>query len=476
MLLFFRRIVAIVVVFLALGVLCGGFLLPGAVKAASATSPAIKLSPTFGPPTTPVEITGTGFGAQETIILDFAKTQVGSAQTDSSGAFSATITVPMSATPGYTVIKAIGQVSTLTAKALFLVRTDWPMSGFDAQHTRDNPYEDVLNTSNVSQLVQAWVEPTASETSTPVIADNTVYVGTAGQSSDEFYAFNATTGTIRWMYPLSTGHAATILNHVVYVSADKIYAFDARTGKLLWTATTGSYCSAPVLAMHIIYVGCFNDSVYAFHAATGSLIWSATTGGSITGSPAVGKKTVYIGSDDGNIYAFDATTGTLLWKHLTGGAITTSPAVSNGLVYITSSDGNVYALKGRSGATLWTASLDYAPTYSSPAIANGNVYVAGENLEEFQAQTGALMWDVKLNSEAISSPTIANGVIYLSEAYENATLFALNAMSGATLWANSLFVDGSNSSITVVNGNVYVGTGIPVQNGGDYLYAFHLPT
>jgi len=39
--------------------------------AAHASSPAITLSSTFGPPTTPVTVNGTGFGAVENITIFF---------------------------------------------------------------------------------------------------------------------------------------------------------------------------------------------------------------------------------------------------------------------------------------------------------------------------------------------------------------------------------------------------------------------
>jgi len=41
----------------------------------------------------------------------------------------------------------------------------------------------------------------------------------------------------------------------------------------------------------------------------------------------------------------DAVTGEKLWDILTGGEITSSPAVANGTVYISSHDGNLYAIE-----------------------------------------------------------------------------------------------------------------------------------
>ncbi len=55
-----------------------------------------------------------------------------------------------------------------------------------------------------------------------------------------------------------------------------------------------------------------------------------------------------------------------------------SPAVANGIVYVGADDNNLYALNASAGTTIWT----YGTTGlvdSSPAIANGVVYVGSED-------------------------------------------------------------------------------------------------
>ena len=51
---------------------------------------------------------------------------------------------------------------------------------------------------------------------------------------------------------------------------------------------------------------------------------------------------VYIGAD-ANVWALNARTGAQLWSYTTGGAVWSSPAVANGMVYVASFDGKVYA-------------------------------------------------------------------------------------------------------------------------------------
>ena len=64
---------------------------------------------------------------------------------------------------------------------------------------------------------------------------------------------------------------------------------------------------------------------------------------------------VYVGSYDQNVYALNANTGALLWKYKTANFIESSPAVANGVVYIASNDpdDNLYALDANTGTLLW---------------------------------------------------------------------------------------------------------------------------
>jgi len=87
-----------------------------------------------------------------------------------------------------------------------------------------------------------------------------------------------------------------------------------------------------------------------------------------------GQWVVYVGSG-GYVYALDASTGTKLWSYLVGGNhLTSSPAVANGVVYVGSWDLNLYALNAKTGARLWRYRTGWY-VESSPAVANGMVYV-----------------------------------------------------------------------------------------------------
>jgi outer membrane protein assembly factor BamB len=68
----------------------------------------------------------------------------------------------------------------------------------------------------------------------------------------------------------------------------------------------------------------------------------------------------------------DIRSGTPFWAYKTGGSVESSPAVANGVVYVTSDDFFLYALHARTGALLWSQSAGYYG--NPPTVASGVVY------------------------------------------------------------------------------------------------------
>jgi outer membrane protein assembly factor BamB len=88
-------------------------------------------------------------------------------------------------------------------------------------------------------------------------------------------------------------------------------------------------------------------------------------------------------------YALKASTGALLWNYTTSGTVDSSPAVANGVVYVGGGDSNVYALSAGTGVLLWKFATGSSVS-SSPAVANGVVYVGSDdgNLYAFGLKGG----------------------------------------------------------------------------------------
>jgi len=147
----------------------------------------------------------------------------------------------------------------------------------------------------------------------------------------------------------------------------------------------------------------------------------------------------------------------LKWSYKTGSYVFSSPAVANGVVYVSSeNNGNVYALNASTGHKLWSYTTG-GFVDSSPAVANGVVYVgsADSNVYALKASTGHKLWSYATGYYVASSPAVANGMVYVGS--DDSNVYALNAKTGALLWSYNTesYVD---SSPAVANGVVYVGS------------------
>jgi hypothetical protein len=207
----------------------------------------------------------------------------------------------------------------------------------------------------------------------------------------------------------------------VYVGAgSRVYAIDATTGAQIWTYTTGGQRSSPIFANGVVYVGS-GSLVYAVNASTGTQIWNATTQGIVSdSSPAVGGGAVYVSSTD-TIYCFDSSIGTQIWNYTAGGQ-TSSPVFADGYVYFGSDDGNVYCLVASTGDKIWNYKIDesalapglgreirYGPILSySPTVANGVVYISLSAIVSTAGGTSVgIIYALKTETAATPSPSLS---------------------------------------------------------------------
>jgi hypothetical protein len=102
------------------------------------------------------------------------------------------------------------------------------------------------------------------------------------------------------------------------------------------------------------------------------------------------------------------------WSFARAGPVYSSPAVANGMVYVGSDDGNVYALDSATGTEQWSLATGFG-VVSCPAVASGVVYVgsADGNVYALDAATGVKSWLFATGSLVFSSPAVASGVVYV---------------------------------------------------------------
>lgn len=346
---------------------------------------------------------------------------------------------------------------------------NWPQFQFDSCRTGYNPNEFVLSPTTVGNLALKWKQTGVSVYSSPAIANGVIYTGDL--EGDDLYAFNATTGALLWKYPVDNSFLSPAVGReTVYIAVTGgLNAVTINPPGLAWSFKFGDASSEPTLAAGVVYVGSEDGVLYALNAETGVLLWQFNTGyDQFISASAVASDIVYVTSLTGYLYALDATTGTLIWEY-TGPA--GSVAVANEKVYA-AADKILYALDAGTGALLWKFATEQSLSRSSPAVANGIVYLTsfGNSLYAVNANTGALLWKSVAgnafgNYSFYSSPAVANGVVYVGS--DDGYLYALNANSGLLLWRYRIGAELSGP--VVVNGMVYTGVWDGQSPG---LYAF----
>ncbi|MFW5876192.1 MAG: PQQ-binding-like beta-propeller repeat protein [Myxococcota bacterium] len=117
----------------------------------------------------------------------------------------------------------------------------WCEFGRDPENSRNNQVETAISKDTVDQLELAWEYPDPSSgesfgvTSTPMVAGDTVYIGTW---QNDVVALNASTGAERWRTDVEA-----VVDSTLAVTADRVYASDGagfvhalsrRSGERLW--------------------------------------------------------------------------------------------------------------------------------------------------------------------------------------------------------------------------------------------------
>lgn len=250
------------------------------------------------------------------------------------------------------------------------------------------------------------------------------------QTEDHVCAFDGTSGTPLWYYPIDIGLDITPLLadvdndgeiEVVAVSGTrdvpdlvKVMALRGVDGSLEWSYTLDSFSlstSSPTAYdldgdgdMDIL-VGCDNDTLYALDGSTGTPLWKFYAGSDVRTTPAVGSGYIIFSSFSGMVYALDFS-GNVLWSISLGDSIWASPVMGQldgvgraDVIVATLGSGTVKALSGDNGSVLWEY---FMPTgvRATPVLADVDrddtlEVVIGDmdgNISVINALSGTLEW------------------------------------------------------------------------------------
>jgi outer membrane protein assembly factor BamB len=214
--------------------------------------------------------------------------------------------------------------------------------------------------------------------------------------------------------------------------------------------------SASALSANPVYL-------WNFSGASGLLSDVAVSGGCV-------YFTAYGSIDSDMAFAVNATTGQLIWStkgsSVSDSALVLSPAIAEGIVYTTND-----AFNASTGDLLFSYTSYLGST--SPTVANGMIYL-GTNVNNFfapggvvaiNAKTGEKIWNFTgeegqfmYGGMVHSPPAVEDGVVYFSS---GGGIYALNGQNGKVLWRNTEIDPGLGSlgNIAVGNGRIYDNVG-----------------
>jgi outer membrane protein assembly factor BamB len=148
------------------------------------------------------------------------------------------------------------------------------------------------------------------------------------------------------------------------------------------------------------------------------------------------------------------------------------PAVTLDAVYPAATNGTIARVDPATGAAAWR--VDAGKRLSAGAGADSTLVVVGTDKGDVLAFTvdGKPLWQVKVTSEVVSPPKVANGIVVVWSG--DGRLFGLSAVDGKTRWVYQR----SNPPLTVRNfaGGVITRGGLFVGTAGGKLLALDLAT
>jgi outer membrane protein assembly factor BamB len=181
---------------------------------------------------------------------------------------------------------------------------------------------------------------------------------------------------------------------IIVSATKKVHAYDLETGKPIWeVAGLGqNTIPAPVAADGMIYLmsGFRNPNLMAVKlgregdlTGTDAIVWQNQKGNSYTASPVLHDGKLYFVTDSGMLSCFDAKTGKAFYQQQRLPKpynFKASPVGVNGKLYLATEEGDVVIVKmGETYEVLATNTLEGQTFIGTPAVADGEIYLRGQN-------------------------------------------------------------------------------------------------
>lgn len=320
----------------------------------------------------------------------------------------------------------------------------------------------------------------------------TFYEGKVYVAADSAWCLDALSGERIWAFkpvPFFKMNGTPALgNGVAYFSfapnynSLEVHALDAENGEQIWFTQIPFY-STGCLTLHgnRLYVPTYNGNLYALDISDGSIIWenSDSFSGYWDSSPVVVDGVIYICGNDGIARGIDCITGTTLWaEEITPGEnyIAATPAYAYGELFFADQVDSFHCLDALTGVPVWSVP---GVQHGSSGIADGMVFYgegadrANGKVVALSCESGDEIWSYQTGgAEIYSSPAITDGVLYIagmdSNLYAFGTGFKYTYFDDfyAQVGANELIVTSYDGGLAVAADTInftVTGTGISLE-------------
>ncbi|HVU23211.1 MAG TPA: PQQ-binding-like beta-propeller repeat protein [Opitutus sp.] len=303
----------------------------------------------------------------------------------------------------------------------------------------------------------AWASPIASA--------GIIYVGTI---DGQFHAVSASDGRDVWIW--SGAHpfygAALADEKNIFVVDDQcdLVCLDRTTGALEWKTplhdaklaggpppqneTFNHRATAPVIDAKkgILYVGSTDGGLYAVRARNGSIVWRQPMPGRIYAPVALSGSDVLAACFDGTLVALNRRSRKETLRTKLGGPLVSAPVVADGRVVIGSRDYLLYGVDTRTGATTWRDSYWFSWVESTPALADGVLYIGASDFRRVSAlepATGRSFWATDVRGLTWGTPVVTSDTVFAGTVGQNVEgtvihhtggIMALDRKTGAVRW------------------------------------------
>jgi outer membrane protein assembly factor BamB len=247
------------------------------------------------------------------------------------------------------------------------------------------------------------------------------------------------------------------------VTLDRDWSFDIGT-----SLDEGGQHLTPAIDGEQVYIADPEGHISAAGLSDGKRRWSTKLDAVISGGVGAGHGLVLVGTSKGVVHALDARDGKQLWNSRVSSEVLTPPVTANRVVVARAGDGRIYGLSAVNGASQWSFRRS-VPSLSLRGAGTPSLYkqvvvlgFASGKIVAAEVETGRIIWDVNVTQprgrneverlvDIDARPVLAGSVIYVAAYQGRVTALALG--SRRILWARDV---STYNDLSVDEANIYV--------------------